>query len=186
MLSNTDIKKYLSEKKIEISDMQDDQVSFCSIDLRLGETFKVFKHAEVTHIDPRVGVPENLMETVIASEEKPFIIHPREFVLGTTHEYIKIPLDLMGRLDGRSSWGRLGIIIHSTAGLINPGFEGKITLEITNLNKVPIKLWPGLRICQITFEKLTTSVDQTNLTQKYKGQTTVGTTLIHKDKEIQH
>ncbi len=156
VLSDRDIKKALKEGKIVITDMQEDQINPASVDLRLGNQFRVFKHAEVTHIDPKnMNSSNDLMKLVEIDPRTPFIIHPGEFVLGITEEYVKLPDDLVGRLDGKSSWGRLGIVIHSTAGTVDPGFEGKLTLEIANISKVPVCLYPSTKICKITFDTLT-------------------------------
>ncbi len=154
VLSDREIKERLARNEIIIRDISQEQIGSCSVDLRLGNGFRIFKHAEVTHVDPKEGISDALMELVIKQNEEPFIIHPGEFVLGSTVEYVKIPRDLVARLDGRSSWGRLGIIIHSTAGSVQPGYAGQLTLEIANISKVPVKLWPGARICQLTFEQL--------------------------------
>ncbi|MBI5073279.1 dCTP deaminase [Candidatus Woesearchaeota archaeon] len=154
VLSDKDIKNRIAKNEIIIKNISEEQIGSCSVDLRLGNGFRIFKHAEVTHVDPKEGISDALMELVVKQKEEPFIIHPGEFVLGSTVEYVKIPRDLVARLDGRSSWGRLGIIIHSTAGSVQPGYAGQLTLEIANISKVPVKLWPGARICQLTFEQL--------------------------------
>ena len=155
VLSDRDIRIASKEGRIVINDISNEQIGPSSVDLRLGNKFMVFKHAEVTHINPKEQRASDLMEEVVIEEGKCFIIHPGEFVLGNTMEYVKIPDDLVARLDGRSSWGRLGIVIHSTAGSVDPGFEGQLTLEIANISKVPVMLWPGLKICRITFDTLT-------------------------------
>ena len=154
VLSDRDIKKALNSGKIVIKDLQEEHIGPSSVDLRIGNKFMVFKHAEVTHIDPRENAKDELMSLVEIPEGQSFIIHPGEFILSNTLEYVQLPDDMVGRLDGRSSWGRLGIVIHSTAGSIDPGFEGQLTLEIANISKVPVKLWPGSRICRITFDML--------------------------------
>lgn len=160
ILSDRDIKKALVEGKIVIEGLNEEQIGSSSVDLRLGNQFRIFRHSEMTHIDPKQNDSEHLTTLYEMEEDKPFIIHPGEFILSNTKEYIKLPDDLIARMDGRSSWGRLGIVIHSTAGSVHPGFEGQLTLEITNLSKVPVKLWPGSRICQLTFETLTSPSEQ--------------------------
>jgi dCTP deaminase len=160
VLSDREIRSHIQSGDIVISEIEADQIGSCSIDLRLGNTFRVFKHAEVTHVDPREQVNKDLMELVVKENNDAFIIHPGEFVLGTTMEHVKIPRFLVARLDGRSSWGRLGIIIHSTAGSVQPGYAGQLTLEIANISKVPVKLWPTSRICQLTFEKLSSPCEK--------------------------
>ncbi len=158
VLSDKDIKRALKEGRIVITpSISEEQINPASVDLKLGNQFRVFKHAEVTHIDPRNlnSSTNEIMKLIEINPETPFIIHPGEFVLGITHEYLKLPDDLVGRLDGKSSWGRLGIVIHSTAGTVDPGFEGKLTLEIANISKVPVCLYPGSKICKVTFDTLT-------------------------------
>lgn len=166
VLSDRDIKKAISSGKIVIQGLQEEHIGPSSIDLRLGNKFMVFKHAEVTHIDPRENAKDELMSLIEIPEGQSFIIHPGEFVLSNTMEYVKLPGDMVGRLDGRSSWGRLGIVIHSTAGSIDPGFEGQLTLEMANISKVPVKLWPGSRICRLTFDMLSSPSENPYNTRK--------------------
>ena len=166
VLSDHDLKAALKSGKIIIEGVTDEQIGPSSVDLTLGNEFRIFKHSEVTHVDPRAGSVDHLMDRVTKNEEA-FIIHPGEFILATTYESVKIPDDMIARLDGRSSWGRLGIVVHSTAGSVHPGFEGKLTLEMANISKVPVMLWPGSRICQLTFEKLSSPAE--NPYNKRKG-----------------
>lgn len=126
------------------------QVQPASIDLRLGSAFRVFNYGHHALIDPREGVDLAAITELVELEGRPFILHPGAFVLGTTLEYVAIPTTLVGRLEGRSSIGRLGVIVHATAGFVDPGFEGTITLEISNAGKIPVALHPGMRICQLT------------------------------------
>lgn len=173
ILSDRDLKAALKSGKIAIEGISDEQIGPSSIDLRLGDEFRIFKHSEVTHIDPREGKFDHLMDVVKKSEDDAFIIHPGEFILATTKEYVRVPDDMIARLDGRSSWGRLGIVIHSTAGSVHPGFEGRLTLEMANISKVPVKLWPGSRICQLTFENLSSPSENPynkRKESKYKSQ----------------
>lgn len=156
-LSDRDIKKALQNKHIRITPQPDlaAQLGSNSLDLRLGNSFRVFEHSKYAYIDPfdtasNAAVTRELM----VQENERFIIQPGDFVLGTTIEYVEIPDDMTGRLEGRSSIGRLGIVIHSTAGSIECGFQGKITLEIANMGKMPVALYPGMRICALSFEKL--------------------------------
>ncbi len=155
VLSDRDIKKRIADGSLVIQGLDISSVSLASVDLRLGSKFKIFKTTQVTHIDTKESVPADMMETIEKNENEPFILHPGEFVLGATKEYIKLPDDLVGRLDGRSSLGRLGVVIHSTAGSVDPGFEGYLTLEIANISKVPVTLWSGTRVCRLTFDTLT-------------------------------
>ncbi len=184
VLSDREIKKALEEGHIVIEGLKEENIGPASIDLTLGNEFRVFKHSEVTHVDPKEGIKEELTELIKVPEGKPFIIHPNEFVLATTREYVKVPSNLMARLDGRSSLGRLGIIVHSTAGSVDPGFEGRLTLEITNIARVPVQLWPGMRICRLTFETLTSESMQPynkRKDSKYLGQKGPEVSKIHKE-----
>tara|TARA_Y100000310_G_scaffold323770_1_gene384654 strand:+ start:1008 stop:1586 length:579 start_codon:yes stop_codon:yes gene_type:complete len=153
VLSDKDLLKAIESKRILIQPFKEDSVGPCSIDLSLGTAFRVFRKSEHTHIDPKEGIPDNIMELTDKADE-PFIIHPGEFVLASISEKIRIPDNMIGRLEGRSSWGRLGIVVHSTAGKVDPGFEGHLTLEIANLSNLPVCLHPGAKIAQITFELL--------------------------------
>jgi|SRR3989344_2924710 len=154
VLSDKDIKKRILDGSLVLGGVELNNITVASVDLRLGNKFKIFKNSNITHIDTKNIISDDLMETIEKNEDEPFVLHPNEFVLGSTKEYIKIPNDLVARLDGRSSFGRLGIVIHSTAGSVDPGFEGNLTLEIANISKVPVILWPGTRICRLTFDVL--------------------------------
>lgn len=125
------------------------------------------------------------MELVEVPEGEPVFVHPKEFILGSTLERVALPFDLVARLDGRSSLGRLGIVIHSTAGFIDPGFSGHVTLEISNLSNLPIALYPGMRIAQISFHRMTTPAEapygQRRLGSKYQGQDAPTASRIHLD-----
>ena len=128
-----------------------------SVDLRLGTEFKIIKNVKFAFLDPLKDIEEikldviNYTEDIQISFNGTFILHPHEFVLGSTLEYIKLPRDLAGRLEGKSTWGRVGLQIHSTAGFVDPGFDGSLTFELLNVGKVPIPLFPGLRVAQISF-----------------------------------
>jgi len=161
ILSDRDIKKALGEKRIVITPepILENQLGSCSLDLRLGNQFRIFNHSSVPYIDPRSDVQEDLMKEVIVEAGKPFIMQPHEFVLAITEEYLELPDDLLGRLEGRSSLGRLGIIVHSTAAVFDPGWRGKATMEIGNLGRMPVALYPGMRICSMVFEELTSSAE---------------------------
>jgi len=124
-----------------------------SIDLRLGDSFRVFHNHRASAIDLR-NPPDNLTEEVVVPEGEPFVIHPGEFCLGRTLEWVQIPNDIVARIEGKSSLGRLGLIVHATAGFCDPGFEGTLTLELNNLTRVPIKLYPNLPIAQLSFMTL--------------------------------
>ncbi|MGB9680776.1 MAG: dCTP deaminase [Minisyncoccia bacterium] len=131
------------------------QLGPASLDIRLGQEFRIFNSNKKPFIDPKD--PESflgLTKLVKIKEGEKFILHPREFVLGVTYEEIHLPADIGARIEGRSSWGRLGLIIHSTAGYIDPGFKGKLTLEISNIGNIPIVLYSKIKICQLAFEIL--------------------------------
>lgn len=169
ILSDRDIKQYLQEGKIKIENLEnlDTQLQPSGVDLRLGNTFRIFKCMTIPFIDTKSPI-EGYTEAIVVEDDKPFIIHPGEFVLGTTKEFIKVPSDLAGMVDGRSSLGRLGISIHTTSTGLNPGWEGFFTLEIVNVGKVPVAIYPGMRICKVSFVKLTSEADKPYQTNKYK------------------
>ena len=191
ILSDRDIKKYLEEGKITIDPLEniERQVQPSSVDLRIGNEFKIFKVMQKPYIDPKD--PEDLdsyMESMHIEKGESFIIHPNEFALATTYEVVKVPDDLVARVEGRSSMGRLGITMHVTAGYIDPGFEGKITLEISNIGKMPVALYPGQRACQIVFETMTSPAERPyghpERDSKYMGQTRPESSRIKEDYEL--
>lgn len=157
ILSDRDIKKALSEKRIRFAPDVDltTQLGSCSVDLRLGTSFRVFKHSQHAFVDPHdKELASTLMEEEKIQEGEAFILQPGDFVLATTVESLTLPDDLVGRLEGRSSLGRLGIVVHSTASVFDPGWNGKIVMELGNLGRMPVALYPGMRICAMTFEEL--------------------------------
>jgi dCTP deaminase len=162
VLSDRDIKKFLSSKKIIITPAPDldKQLGSNSIDLRLGNTFRIFEHSKFAFIDPfdKTSTMAVTREITVGDDER-FIMQPGDFVLGTTIEYVEIPDDLVGNLEGRSSIGRLGVIIHSTAASVECGYKGKITLELANMGKMPVALYPGMRICSLSFSQLSSPAD---------------------------
>ena len=161
ILSDKTIKEYLEEGKIVIDPLKDEQqIQPSSVDMRLGDEFKVFKVIRKPYIDPKdeEDIAE-YMESSTVPEGEAFIIHPNEFALATTQEYVKVPDDLVARVEGRSSMGRLGDTMHVTAGYVDPGFEGRITLEISNIGAMPVALYPGQRVCQLVFETMTTPAE---------------------------
>lgn len=161
ILPDHEIKKYLAEGKIVITPLDDPelQIQPAQVDLRLGNEFRLFKIISIPYIDTRKP-QENYTEEVIIPDDHPFILHPGEFVLATVKEYIKIPNDLMGIVDGRSSMGRLGVVIHATSASINPGWEGKFVLEITNISRMSVALYPGQRIAKLAFQKLSSPAER--------------------------
>ena len=161
ILSDKTIKEYLEEGKIVIDPLKDEQqIQPSSVDMRLGDEFKVFKVIRKPYIDPKdeEDIAE-YMESSTVPEGEAFIIHPNEFALATTQEYVKVPDDLVARVEGRSSMGRLGVTMLVTAGYVDPGFEGRITLEISNIGAMPVALYPGQRVCQLVFETMTTPAE---------------------------
>ena len=161
ILSDKTIKEYLEEGKIVIDPLKDEQqIQPSSVDMRLGDEFKVFKVIRKPYIDPKdeEDIAE-YMESSTVPEGEAFIIHPNEFALATTQEYVKVPDDLVARVEGRSSMGRLGVTMHVTAGYVDPGFEGRIALEISNIGAMPVALYPGQRVCQLVFETMTTPAE---------------------------
>lgn len=190
ILSDKTIKEYLKKGKIAIEPLEDEkQIQPSSVDMRLGDEFKVFKVVRKPYIDPKD--PEDIasyMESTKVEPGEAFIIHPNEFALATTNEYVKVPDDLVARVEGRSSMGRLGITMHVTAGFIDPGFEGKITLEISNIGSMPVALYPGQRVCQIVFETMTTPSEvpygHPTRNSKYMGQVKPESSRIKQDYEL--
>src|SRR5579863_6450122 len=158
VLSDVDIKHYIERGKIKIApDLPPEQFGSCSVDFRLGSEFNVFEHSRHPYIDLReIKGIEGIMKSVMVPPGEAFILQPREFVLAITEECLELDDDVLGRLEGRSSLGRIGIIVHGTAGLFDPGWSGKATLELSNLSRMPVALYPGMRICSFTFEQLST------------------------------
>ena len=155
VLCDKDIRESIEKGVIAIKDFDMGNIDSCSVDLRLGNTFRIFKNNEISHIDVKKGISAEFMDIVEKKETEQIIVHPGELVLAHTKECVKMPDNLVGTLDGRSSLGRLGLVVHSTANSLDPGFEGQITLEISNISKFPIILWPGIRVCRLTFTQLT-------------------------------
>lgn len=189
ILSDRDIKKYLKQGKIVITPLNDPEIQIqpSSVDLRLGNNFKVFRHMRKGYIDPLRDDVEEYTETITADKEKPFILHPNEFALASTIERVEIPDDLVAHVDGRSSLGRLALLIHATAGFVDPGFKGNVTIELSNVGKMPIALYPGMRICQISFETLSSVSElpygHPSRNSKYQDQQGVVSSRIHLDKK---
>jgi dCTP deaminase len=148
LLSDRDLKAALADGRLGLTPYDEAMVQPSSIDVRLDRYFRVFANHRYTHIDPAVE-QDDLTELVEPSGDEPFILHPGEFVLGSTYEVISLSDSLASRLEGKSSLGRLGLVTHSTAGFIDPGFSGHVTLELSNLANLPIKLYPGMKIGQI-------------------------------------
>lgn len=176
VLSDVDIHRYIQAGKIRISpELPPEQWGSCSVDFRLGAEFSVFEHSRHPYIDlHEKGAIQNIMSTVAVKPGDAFILQPREFALAITEETLELDDDVLGRLEGRSSLGRIGIIVHGTAGLFDPGWRGKATLELSNLGRMPVALYPGMRICSFTFEQLSSPVSvpyYKKAGNKYAGQT---------------
>jgi len=171
VLSDGTIRRLVEDGRIVVDPWDPERVQPASVDLRLGNSFRVFHNHRTTAIDLREP-PTNLTEEVSGEM---FVIHPGEFVLGVTAEYVELPDDIVARIEGKSSLGRLGLIVHATAGFVDPGFKGTLTLEITNLTRVPIKLYPGLLIAQLSFMTLDAPAERPYgseaLGSHYQGQT---------------
>jgi dCTP deaminase len=153
VLSDGTIARLVAEGRIVIDPWDPSLVQPASVDLRLGPSFRVFHNYRASAIDLR-SPPENLTEQVTVEGDEPFVIHPGEFCLGRTLEYVELPDDIVARIEGKSSLGRLGLIVHATAGFCDPGWKGTLTLELNNLTRVPIKLYGGLPIAQLSFMTL--------------------------------
>ncbi len=177
ILSDRDIKAAITSGKVKIESDQPElfkHIHASSMDLRLGNVFKVYEHSKYALLDAKNPKTfATAMRIITIPDGDPFIVQPGEFILGVTQEKITVPDDMVVRVEGRSSLGRLGIIIHSTAGFVDPGFSGTITLEISNLNRMPIALYPGMRICQIAFEMMSSPAEtpyNKKPFSKYQGQ----------------
>ena len=172
VLSDVDLLAALNSGEISISPAPDldTQLGACSLDLRLGNEFRVFERARTAFIDPRKPLNWDEFTSVInVPDDEPFIMHPQELVLAATVEEISLPADMLGRLEGRSSLGRLGIIVHGTAPMFFPGFKGRCVMELGNIGPMPVALYPGMRICSFTFERISSPTSRP-YKGKYAGQ----------------
>jgi len=174
ILSDGTIRRLIAEGRIVIEPLDDCQPQPASVDVRLADVFLAFRSHAVESIDPW-GPNESLMEQVVVAEGSAFILHPGEFALGSTLERVTLPDDVVARIEGKSSLGRLGLLIHATAGFIDPGWtNGQLTLELSNVAPLPIKLWPGMRIAQLSFMQMDAPAERPyghpDLGSKYQGQ----------------
>ena len=173
VLSDGTIRRLAAEGAIKVDPWDDAMVQPASVDLRLGHSFRVFHNHRASAIDLK-DPPRNLTEQVTIADDEPFLIHPGEFVLGRTLEWVELPDDIVARIEGKSSIGRLGLIVHATAGFVDPGWKGTLTLEITNLTRIPIKLWANLPIAQLSFMTLDRAAERPyghpELGSHYHGQ----------------
>ena len=173
LLSDKDLRAEIASGRVRVEPYDDAMVQPSSIDVRLDRYFRVFENHRYPHIDPAQEQSE-LTRLVEPDGEDPFILHPGEFVLGSTYEKVTLPDDVASRLEGKSSLGRLGLLTHSTAGFIDPGFSGHVTLELSNVATLPIKLWPGMKIGQLCMFRLSSPAEHpygsAGVGSRYQGQ----------------
>jgi len=173
ILSDRSIKEALVSGRIVVEPLDPRDVQPSSVDLHIDKYFRVFRNDTTPYIDPKQA-QEDLTEIVEVEEGNAFILHPGEFVLGSTAECVQLPSDLVARLEGKSSLGRLGLLIHSTAGFVDAGWDGHLTLELSNVANLPIALYPGMKIGQISFFQMTTEAEHpygsSEKGSKYQGQ----------------
>ena len=173
ILSDRSIREQLEAGRIVIDPLDETGLQPSSVDLRLDRWFRVFRNHSMGHIDVKTNL-EELTDLIETNDDDPFILHPGEFVLGSTLERVEVPDDLVARLEGKSSLGRLGLLIHSTAGFVDAGFSGQLTLELSNVANLPITLYPGMKIGQSSFQQMTTPAERPYgsgvLRSKYHGQ----------------
>ena len=166
LLSDRDIRAEIAANRVGVEPFEEAMIQPSSVDVRLDKFFRVFENHKYSVIDPSTEQAE-LTREVIAEGDEPFILHPGEFVLASTYEVITLPDDIAGRLEGKSSLGRLGLLTHSTAGFIDPGFSGNITLELSNVANLPVKLFPGMKIGQLCLIKLSSPAEHPYGSEKY-------------------
>ncbi len=181
MLSDRDLKRVIKEGKLKfLPKLKPDQIGPASIDLRLSRHFKFFRVDKFSLVDTKQPLPQNFMEAVTLKDDEPFIIHPMNFVLASTAEYVKLSADLAMKVEGKSSLARMGVLVH-TAGFVDPGFEGALTLEISNQSNVAVALYPNMYICQVGLYELSSPAEKPynkrkkSLYLKQKGPTEVKT-----------
>lgn len=173
LLSDRDIRSAVDSGALGIEPFDPANIQPSSVDVRMDKFFRVFNNSKYTHIDPKLQQDE-LTSLVEVSEGESFVLHPGEFVLASTLEKFTLPTDLAGRLEGKSSLGRLGLLTHSTAGFIDPGFSGYITLELSNVANLPMTLWPGMKVGQLALFTMSSPAETPYgtgaLGSKYQGQ----------------
>jgi dCTP deaminase len=184
VLSDRDIRAALEAGDIAIRPYDAKDLQPSSVDLHLDRSFRVFRNNRYPYIDVRSPQPD-LTELLKVEDDEPFILHPGEFVLGQTLEWVELPTDLVARLEGKSSLGRLGLLIHSTAGYVDPGWKGNLTLELSNVANLPIALYYGMKIGQISFFRMSSPVERPygspELGSKYQGQSEPTASAFHRD-----
>ncbi|MCC9197032.1 dCTP deaminase [Arthrobacter sp. zg-Y820] len=182
LISDRDIRTEIADKRIVLDPYEPGMVQPSSVDVRIDRFFRLFDNHKYAHIDPSLDQPD-LTRLVEVDPDEPFILHPGEFVLGSTYETVTLPDDIAARLEGKSSLGRLGLLTHSTAGFIDPGFSGHVTLELSNMATLPIKLWPGSKIGQLCFFRLTSPAEfaygSGQYGNRYQGQRGPTASLSH-------
>ena len=167
LLSDRDILAEVDRGRVGLNPWDPAMVQPSSIDVRLDRFFRVFENHRYPHIDPAEDQSELTREVVVEGNDDPFILHPGEFALGSTYEVVSLPDDIAARVEGKSSLGRLGLLTHATAGFIDPGFTGHVTLELANVATLPIKLWPGMKIGQLCFFRLSSPAEHPYGSEKY-------------------
>jgi len=166
LLSDRDLRAEIASGRVRLEPYDEAMVQPSSVDVRLDKYFRLFDNHKYPFIDPAEDQPD-LTRLIEIERDEPFILHPGEFVLGSTFEVVTMPDDLAARLEGKSSLGRLGLLTHSTAGFIDPGFSGHVTLELSNVATLPIKLWPGMRVGQLCFFRLSSPTENPYGSAKY-------------------
>jgi len=166
LLSDRDIRAEIDQQRIQLEPWDEAMVQPSSVDVRLDRFFRLFDNHKYPHIDPAQDQPD-LTRLVEVNGDEPFVLHPGEFVLGATYELVSLPDDMAARLEGKSSLGRLGLLTHSTAGFIDPGFSGHVTLELSNVATLPITLWPGMKIGQLCFFRLSSPAEHPYGSERY-------------------
>jgi len=166
LLSDRDIKAEIDGGRVRLQPYDEAMVQPSSIDVRLDKFFRLFDNHKYPFIDPAEDQPD-LTRLIEVERDEPFILHPGEFVLGSSFEVVTLPDDLAARLEGKSSLGRLGLVTHSTAGFVDPGFSGHVTLELSNVATLPIKLWPGMKVGQLCFFRLSSPAENPYGSAKY-------------------
>lgn len=173
LISDRDIRKELNDGRIVLEPYDESMIQPASVDVRIDRFFRLFDNHKYAHIDPSKDQSE-LTHLVEVDPNEPFILHPGEFVLGSTYEKVTLPNDVAARLEGKSSLGRLGLLTHSTAGFIDPGFSGHVTLELSNMATLPIMLWPGSKVGQLCFFRLSSATEHPygdgTYGNRYQGQ----------------
>ena len=186
VLSDRTIREKIEDGRIIVQPLAEDCIQPASVDVHLDRQVLVFRNNRVPYVDIRTNA-EQLTEMVTIGDDDPFMLHPGEFVLGSTLEHVELPDDLVARLEGKSSLGRIGLLIHSTAGYVDPGWKGHLTLELSNVSNLPITLYHRMKIGQISFLELTTPAERlygsAELGSKYQGQQEPTASRIFKEFE---